>query len=174
MEGLPYIKRSDWPPTPRITTYNLQLTTYDLRLIRRRMSNVANFVMDWFRLNPLAHVLLVLMFCDVATGLLCAIQNRALSSSVSGVGMRRKATMLILILVGAVLEEQMHAEISEVIAGFFCVAEGISVIENAASLGVPIPPVLTRVFAQLAPETPKAGAKGEREDVIDQAWQERG
>lgn len=105
---------------------------------------------DWSATYPYTSLLLFLMFWDVVTGLLRAIQERKLSSDINGRGMRRKATMLILVLIGKALERVTGpAPIAEAIAVGFCVSEGLSILENATLLGAPVPPFLTRFFLQL-------------------------
>ena len=109
-----------------------------------------SFLGEWTKTYPWASLLLVLMAFDILTGLLRAIQEKKLSSDINGRGMRRKATMLILVLVGKALEQTVgEAPISEAIAGGFCVSEGLSILENATLLGAPVPPFLTRFFLQL-------------------------
>ena len=109
----------------------------------------------WFKINMFASLLVHLMIADVLTGLLRAWQERTLVSCIAGAGMRRKATMLIMVLVGEALEPYMQRmPISEVMAAGFAVSEGISVIENSAALGVPVPPILRRVFVDIAETLP--------------------
>ncbi len=116
----------------------------------------------WFQINMFASLLIHLMIADVLTGLLRAWQERTLISCVAGAGMRRKATMLIMVLVGQALEPYMqHMPVSEIIAAGFAVSEGISVIENAAALGVPVPPILRQVFVDIAQRGPGLPAADE-------------
>ncbi|GAC1354035.1 MAG: hypothetical protein NVS4B8_30560 [Herpetosiphon sp.] len=109
----------------------------------------------WFVVNPAAGLLVHLMIADVATGLLRAWQERKLASCVAGDGMRRKATMLIMVVVGQLLEPYaQHLPVGSIMATGFAVSEGLSLLENAALLGVPVPPVVTRAFAALAQTVP--------------------
>lgn len=109
-----------------------------------------DFLGAWTQAYPYTSLLLILMAIDIMTGLLRAIEEKKLSSDVSGRGMRRKATMLILVMVGKALERVTGpAPVAEFIALGFCVSEGLSVLENAALLGAPIPQFLTQFFMQL-------------------------
>lgn len=126
------------------------------------------FLSEWFKANPYAGLLITLMAFDVLMGILRAIQDRALSSNIAGKGMRRKAVQLILILVGESLEKFVgNSPISEFIAVTFCVAEGMSIIENANLLGVKVPDVISRAFASLGSGMPKEHQS--RPDVIEES-----
>ncbi len=127
-----------------------------------------NPMLAWFDEHPMLALLIIAMVIDVATGLLRAWQDKRISSDISGKGMRRKATMLILVLMGFALERYVKiGGIAEVIAGGFCISEALSVFENAALLGVKVPSVLQNAFEQLAQKTTKADAKAKRMDVIE-------
>ncbi len=115
-----------------------------------QVSTVAHGLWQWFDANPSFRLLAILMTCDVVTGLLQAAKERTVSSEISSQGMIKKVAMIVLVLVAKALEDQVNTPVAALVATFFAVSEGISIIENAEQLGVPIPPVLTRLFAQLA------------------------
>lgn len=118
-----------------------------------QLGTIGHAVWNWFDANPSFRLLAILMICDVITGLLQAARQRAVSSEISSAGMIKKAGMLVLVLVAKALEAQVNSPVAAVVAVFFAVSEGISIIENADQLGVPIPPILTRLFAQLGEQT---------------------
>lgn len=132
------------------------------------------FLGEWTQTYPYAALLLILMAFDILTGLMRAIQDKKLSSDVSGRGMRRKATMIILVMVGKALERVTgEAPISEAIAVGFCVSEGLSILENATLLGAPVPPILTQIFAQLQTTATKSFRLGDSSADHDRILQER-
>lgn len=109
-----------------------------------------DFLGPWIQAYPYTGLLLILMAFDILTGVIRAISEKKLDSTINGRGMRRKAVMLILVMVGKALERVIgDAPIAEVIAVGFCVSEGISILENATLLGAPVPPFLTQIFMQL-------------------------
>lgn len=115
-------------------------------------------VQAWWLTRPFLGSLLIMMILDIVLGIIRAVQDRRLSSDVSGRGMRRKATMLVLVMVGLVLGRVANAEgIGEAIALFFMVSELLSIIENAGLLGVPIPPPLAALLVQLRAQTGNDG-----------------
>ncbi len=106
--------------------------------------------------------LLVLMAADYGTGLLVAGVFRrsdksgsgALSSQAGFRGLCRKGMMLLMVLVGARLDSflGLHMVRDGVAAGFI-VNELLSILENAALMGIPIPAVLKKALDLLQDRT---------------------
>jgi toxin secretion/phage lysis holin len=97
-------------------------------------------------------VLVALMVLDYATGLLGAIKNKQVDSEVMFWGGIRKGIILAVVIVAVLLDKMVgNAEpILRTLAIYFYVSrEGISVTENLGILGVPLPPGISRVLAQL-------------------------
>jgi len=89
---------------------------------------------------------------DYLTGVLCAIVKRTLSSAVGFQGICKK--VLIYVLVGAAHLVDLHllggsGALRSAVICFYLSNEGISMIENAARLGLPIPEKLREVLTQL-------------------------
>lgn len=115
---------------------------------------IVDSLIAWWSTHLMLGSLLIMMILDIVLGLIRAGQDKKLSSDISGRGMRRKAVMLILVLVGAVLGRAAGTGgIGEVIAASFMVSEVLSILENAALLGVPIPPPLAAILVQLRAST---------------------
>ena len=98
------------------------------------------------------NVLIVLMVIDYVTGFLGAVKKHKVDSEVMFWGGIRKAIILAVLAV-AVLLDQMVGNADPVLrtlAIYFYVArEGVSVTENLGILGVPLPPGIAKVLAQL-------------------------
>lgn len=108
----------------------------------------------WFFDHPFFGTLLVFMVTDVLLGILLSIQTRRLSSDVSRRGMTRKVVMLLLVLVSDFLARATGIPgARETSSIFFMTSELISILENAALLGVPIPPPLAAALIQLRQTT---------------------
>ena len=105
--------------------------------------------------------LLVLMLIDYITGLLAAYinPNLKLDSSKGFRGICKKIMIILLIVLAHELEKATGIPaVQSVVVWFFIGNEGLSVIENAAKAGVPIPQKLRATLAQLAEEkTEKKG-----------------
>jgi toxin secretion/phage lysis holin len=96
--------------------------------------------------------LVVFVVCDYITGILCAISDKKLSSEVGFKGICRKVLIFILVGVGNILDVQVlgHEGILRTAIIFFYLSnEGLSLTENAAHLGLPIPEKLKNVLEQL-------------------------
>ena len=96
--------------------------------------------------------LVVFTVVDYITGVMCAINDQKLSSEVGFRGICRK--VLIFILVGAanILDAQVIGSgsvLRTAVIFFYLSNEGVSLLENAAHLGLPIPKKLKDVLAQI-------------------------
>ena len=102
-------------------------------------------------LDPLIRTLVVLIVLDIISGLAVAYVKQEVQSDSSRKGMIKKALMLV--LVGAAhtfnATQPLGFDAASGVAGFFALTELISIIENCANVGVPIPPVLTRALATI-------------------------
>lgn len=99
---------------------------------------------------PMASALILLMFLDIASGLLVAFVSQKLSSTVSRNGMAVKAGIVMCMGVATIMEPLAGGmPLQKTVALFFIVTEAISVIENLGRAGVPLPAVLTDALAKL-------------------------
>lgn len=96
--------------------------------------------------------LIVFMCIDYATGVIVAINNHQLSSAVGMRGISKKM-LIILILIGAVCLDRLlgnEAYLFRTLVCYFYIAnEGISLVENASNLGLPVPEKFKEVLEQL-------------------------
>ena len=96
--------------------------------------------------------LLVFAILDYITGIMCAIADKKLSSAVGFKGICRKVLIFALVGVGHVLDTQVVGTGSALRSAVICwylSNEGISILENAAHLGLPVPDKLKAVLEQL-------------------------
>ena len=96
--------------------------------------------------------LIVFMTTDYITGVMCAIADKRLSSSIGFKGICRK--VLILIMVGIANLLDLHiigtgSMLRTAIIFFYLSNEGVSLIENAGHLGLPVPKKIKEVLEQL-------------------------
>lgn len=97
-------------------------------------------------------VLIVFMVMDYATGLLRAWINKEVSSDVGLKGIARKAVIFVVLIVAVLLDRLLNTGswvFRTLICYFYIANEGISLLENCASLGLPIPDKLKDALAQL-------------------------
>ena len=96
--------------------------------------------------------LIVFIVLDYITGLMCAVMDKKLSSTVGFRGICKK--VLILMLVGVANIMDVHvigtgSALRGAVICFYLSNEGLSLLENAGHIGLPIPEKLKDVLAQL-------------------------
>ena len=96
--------------------------------------------------------LLVFMVLDYITGVMCGIVDKKLSSAVGFKGLFRKMLIFALVGVGHVVD--MHVigtggALRSAVICFYLSNEGLSMLENATHLGLPVPDKLKSILAQL-------------------------
>ena len=103
-------------------------------------------------LDGLMIALIVLMTLDYVSGVMCAIIDRKLSSAVGFKGVCKKVYILMLVGVAHIIDLHVvgtgSARRGAVIC-FYMSNEGLSLLENAAHIGLPIPDKLRDILAQL-------------------------
>ena len=102
--------------------------------------------------DSLLTALIIFMITDYITGVMCAIVDKKLSSSIGFKGICRK--VLILIMVGIANLLDLHiigtgSVLRTAIIFFYLSNEGVSLIENAGHLGLPVPKKIKEVLEQL-------------------------
>lgn len=96
--------------------------------------------------------LVIFVTCDYLTGIMCAIVDKKLSSEVGFKGICRKVLIFLLVGIGHVLDTQIigtGSVLRTAVIFFYLSNEGISLLENAGHLGLPIPEKLKIVLEQL-------------------------
>lgn len=111
----------------------------------------------WLSLPFVWQVLLIAMLADLVTGSVVAIHNKTLSSRAAFMGFTRKVVTVILILVAsyaiqALISHPNDDAVTTAIIAFYVYTEVISIIENAALLGVPVPKFLRDTLSKLNPD----------------------
>ena len=113
-------------------------------------------------LNGIFYALLAMIVIGYISGVLIAIINKKLSSEVGFKGLVKKIFMLMLVAVGHIIDAQVigsGAAVMTAVELFFIANEGISILENAARLGVPIPKKLKDILIQLKDGNDKGGGQ---------------
>ena len=96
--------------------------------------------------------LLLFVVMDYITGIMCAVADKKLSSEVGFKGICRKVLIFMLVGIANILDVQVigtGSVLRTAVIFFYLSNEGISLLENAAHLGLPIPETLKLVLEQL-------------------------
>lgn len=97
-------------------------------------------------------VLILFMILDYFTGLTRAWINQEVSSDIGLKGIARKSVILVVLIVAVLLDRLMNTGswvFRTLVCYFYIANEGISLLENCACLGLPIPDKLKDVLLQL-------------------------
>jgi len=110
--------------------------------------------LGWFLggCDGLLYALLAFVIIDYITGIMCAIVDKKLSSSVGFKGICRKVLIFLLVGIANILDVQVigtGSVLRTAVIFFYISNEGVSLTENAAHLGLPIPEKLKAVLEQL-------------------------
>mgnify|MGYP002516319183 FL=1 len=134
-------------------------------------------------LPPIIWILLAVMTIDYITGITCGLMGKSpktetggLSSGEAFKGLMKKALILLIVLLAALLDKAISMGMGDVqfeaVAGATCLwfiaSEGFSIIENAASMGIPIPRVLIQAL-----EIMRSKGDGKKEIVIKEEKTEK-
>ena len=100
--------------------------------------------------DQLIIALIILMVLDYITGVLQSIYNKELSSKIGFKGLLKKVLILCVVAVSVVIEKDFGVQaVREVVIMFFACNEGISVLEKATKMGIPLPKKLQDVLLQI-------------------------
>lgn len=102
--------------------------------------------------DGLLYALIAFVVIDYITGVMCAIINRELSSAVGFKGIFRKVLIFLLVGIANIIDVQVvgtGAVLRTAVIFFYISNEGVSLLENAGHLGLPIPERVKTVLEQL-------------------------
>ena len=118
--------------------------------------------------------LIVLAVLDYLTGVMCAIADKKLSSTVGARGIFKKVLIFMLVGVGHIVDTNIvgtGSALRSAVICFYLSNEGLSVLENTAHLGLPVPDKLKEILTQLhgreEDDTNRAGTTSDTKDQSD-------
>lgn len=120
--------------------------------------------LGWFLggCDGLLYALIAFVVIDYITGVMCAIADKKLSSGTGFKGICRKVLIFLLVGIAHILDVNIigSGSVLRTAAVFFYISnEGVSIMENAAHLGLPVPVKLKEVLEQLHDRAEKDGDK---------------
>lgn len=104
--------------------------------------------------------LVVFVAVDYVTGVMCAVADKKLSSEVGFKGICRKVLIFLLVGIANILDVQVigtGSVLRTAVIFFYISNEGVSLVENVAHLGLPVPEKLKAVLEQLHDRSEKGG-----------------
>ena len=110
--------------------------------------------LGWFLggCDGLLYALIAFVAIDYITGVMCAINDHSLSSEVGFRGICRKVLIFLLVGIANILDVNVigtGSVLRTAVIFFYISNEGVSLMENAAHLGLPVPEKIKAVLEQL-------------------------
>jgi toxin secretion/phage lysis holin len=120
--------------------------------------------LGWFLggCDGLLYALIAFVTLDYITGIMCAVVDHKLSSEIGFRGIFRMVLIFALVGIGHILDSQVIGSgsvLRTAVIFFYISNEGVSLVENAAHLGLPIPEKLKDVLEQLHDRAEKEDEK---------------
>ena len=130
---------------------------------------VANYL--WGGWDMALKTLILFMLLDYILGMLCGYRNKKLSSETAFKGIFKKIAILIVISVSVSMDNITNSQglIRGLVIFFYAGLEGISILENASCMGVPVPDKLRDSLIQLKEGNKKCNENSRRinNDIVD-------
>ena len=125
--------------------------------------------LGWFLggCDGLMYALIAFVVIDYITGVMCAISDKTLSSAVGFRGICRKVLIFLLVGIANILDTNVigTGSVLRTAAIFFYISnEGVSLLENAAHLGLPVPGAVKDVLEQLHNRAEKGADEHEQSE----------
>lgn len=114
--------------------------------------------------DGLLYALVTFVVIDYLTGIMCAISDHTLSSQVGFRGICRKVLIFLMVGIANIIDVQVlntPGVLRTATVFFYLSNEGVSLLENAAHLGLPVPDAIKAVLEQLHNRGNSADQKGD-------------
>ena len=110
--------------------------------------------LGWFLggVDGLLYALIAFAVVDYVTGVMCAVSDKSLSSAVGFKGIFRKVLIFVLVGIANVIDVQVigtGSVLRTAVIFLYLSNEGVSLLENATHLGLPVPEKLKSILQQL-------------------------
>ena len=127
-----------------------------MKEIQLVLSTIGGFV-GWYvgGVDGFMYALLTFVVVDYLTGIMVAILEKKISSEIGFKGIFKKVLIFILVGIAHIIDLNLiknGSAIRTAVIFFYVANEGISIIENAAKIGLPVPEKLIAVLEQLKKE----------------------
>ncbi len=117
--------------------------------------------------DGLLYALIAFAVIDYITGVMCAVVDKELSSAVGFKGICRKVLIFLLVGIASILDTQVictGSVLRTAVIFFYLSNEGVSILENAAHLGLPVPEKMKAVLEQLHDRSTEETDESEEEE----------
>lgn len=130
---------------------NIAKTPTIIKVLSSVLGAVAGFL--WGEMDGLMIALIAFIVLDYISGVLVGAAKHKLNSQTSFKGLCKKAMILLIVAVAHIVDTQILGGTASVFrsatCGLYIASEGLSILENAGKLGVPLPKKLKEMLEQL-------------------------
>ena len=126
-------------------------------------------------LDGLIIALVFFVSIDYISGVFCAIAEKKLSSEVGAKGIMKKVLIFALVAIANIIDVHIFkqgATIRTAVIFYYLSNEGLSILENAARLGIPIPDKLRAVLEQLNSDDNETAETEDQNDIEEEEGDE--
>ena len=112
-------------------------------------------LLGWYLggLDSFLYALIAFVVVDYITGVLRAIVEKKLSSRIGAHGIAKKVALFLVVGIGHLIDTYLisgaGSPLRTAVIFFYIANEGVSLLENATAIGLPVPEKLKEVLAQL-------------------------
>ena len=153
-----------------------------MKKVAEILAAIGGAIVSFFTtLPPLVWILIAVMTLDYITGLICGAlgkskktENGYLESRAAFIGLMKKALIILVVALAALLDAAVSKGAGiqfEAVTGAACLwfvaAEGMSVLENVASMGVPVPKIMLKLL-EIMKDKADPGAEEPKEEPADE------
>ena len=154
-----------------------------MKKVTEILAAVGGAIVSFFvTMPPLVWILIAVMTIDYITGLICGAmgkskktENGYLESHAAFLGLMKKALILLVVLLAALLDMAVSKGAGiqfEAVMGACCLwfiaSEGMSILENVASMGVPVPRAMMRLLEIMREKADPAADKPEEKPAEEE------
>ena len=126
------------------------MTWHDIQIIITAFGGVIGGFLGG--IDGFMYTLIAFVVIDYVTGIMCAIVEKSLDSEVGARGIFKKVLIFLLVGIANLIDVNVIGQgaiLRTAVIFFYLSNEGVSILENAGRLGLPIPTKLKAVLAQL-------------------------
>lgn len=134
----------------------IESNTNALKLIAGTVGGIFSYVYGSF--DSMIIILVVMVTLDYISGVLKACMKKELSSKAGFKGLLKKLMIFILVGMGSLVDRfvpSANGAIRTAVIMFYVANEGISILENGAEMGMPLPKFLKNILLQLRKDSDK-------------------
>ena len=121
----------------------------------------------WGEFDAFLYAIITFVAVDYVTGVICALIRKNLSSEIGFKGIAKKIFIFIFIGIAHILDVALFGEthvLRTMVIFFYASNEGLSIIENAAYIGLPVPDSLVAALNQLKKKGSARKEDGDNEE----------